>query len=157
MPDAGNSTARQFAANLRRRRSELGMSQDEAATRALMDQTYWSKVETLKKWPGIRIAALMAQAVETTLSELAELPDEPSGDGVSDAEHEANEARFRANVITRRKSFGMSMSGAAGAAGMDPAQWRKIEQGRVSPGVVVLSRMARALRTTPTELLRGVE
>jgi len=63
---------------------------------------------------------------------------------------------FTTNLARRRRALGLSQEAVAAAATMDQSQYSRIERGRVDPSIRTLTRVARALRTTPSELLRGI-
>jgi transcriptional regulator with XRE-family HTH domain len=63
---------------------------------------------------------------------------------------------FTANLARRRRVLGLTQEAVAAAAMMDQSQYSRIERGRVDPSVRTVTRLARALRTTPSELLLGV-
>ena len=60
----------QLAANVHRRRKALGITQETASDRALMDMSYWSRIERGSIDPGVRMVVRVAVALETTASEL---------------------------------------------------------------------------------------
>jgi transcriptional regulator with XRE-family HTH domain len=64
--------------------------------------------------------------------------------------------RFTLNLARRRRALGLSQDAVAAAAMMDQSQYSRIERGRVDPSIRTLARVARALTTTPSELLRGI-
>lgn len=61
-----------------------------------------------------------------------------------------------ANLARRRRALGLSQDAVAREAMMDQSQYNRIERGRVDPSIRTLTRVARALQTTPAELLRGI-
>jgi transcriptional regulator with XRE-family HTH domain len=63
---------------------------------------------------------------------------------------------FTMNLTRRRRALGLSQEAVAEAAVMDQSQYSRIERGRVDPSIRTLTRVARALATTPSELLRGI-
>jgi len=63
-----------FQRNLKGRRHELGLSQEEVAQRAGVDQTYISDLEMGKKRPLIDSLANLATALDTTPSALLSSP-----------------------------------------------------------------------------------
>jgi transcriptional regulator with XRE-family HTH domain len=63
---------------------------------------------------------------------------------------------FTANLVRRRRALGLTQEAVAAAAMMDQSQYSRIERGRVDPSVRTVTRVARALRTSPSELLLGV-
>jgi transcriptional regulator with XRE-family HTH domain len=63
---------------------------------------------------------------------------------------------FAANLVRRRRSLGLTQDDVAAAAMMDQSQYSRIERARVDPSIRTLTRVARALRTTPSELLAEV-
>jgi transcriptional regulator with XRE-family HTH domain len=63
---------------------------------------------------------------------------------------------FTMNLTRRRRALGLSQEAVADAAMMDQSQYSRIERGRVDPSIRTLTRVARALGTTPSELLRGI-
>jgi transcriptional regulator with XRE-family HTH domain len=64
--------------------------------------------------------------------------------------------RFTMNLTRRRRAAGLSQEAVAAAALMDQSQYSRIERGRVDPSIRTLTRVAVALGTTPSELLRGI-
>jgi transcriptional regulator with XRE-family HTH domain len=64
--------------------------------------------------------------------------------------------RFTLNLTRRRRALDLSQEAVAAAAMMDQSQYSRIERGRVDPSIRTLARVARALTTTPSELLRGI-
>jgi transcriptional regulator with XRE-family HTH domain len=64
--------------------------------------------------------------------------------------------QFGANLRAAREERGLSQEALAQRAGMDPAEIRRLEGARRDPGVRVVTRLARALRTTPAELVSGI-
>jgi transcriptional regulator with XRE-family HTH domain len=69
--------------------------------------------------------------------------------------HDPLEA-FTANLVRRRRALGLTQEKVALAAMMDQSQYSRIERGRVDPSIRMVTRLARALRTSPSELLAGV-
>jgi transcriptional regulator with XRE-family HTH domain len=63
---------------------------------------------------------------------------------------------FTANLVRRRRALGLTQERVASAAMMDQSQYSRIERGRVDPSIRMVTRLARALRTSPSELLAGV-
>jgi transcriptional regulator with XRE-family HTH domain len=63
---------------------------------------------------------------------------------------------FTANLVRRRRALGLTQDAVAEGAMMDQSQYSRIERARVDPSILTLTRVARALRTTPSELLEGV-
>lgn len=64
--------------------------------------------------------------------------------------------QFGANLRAAREQHGLSQEALAQRAGMDPAEIRRLESARRDPGVRVVTRLARALDTTPAALLGGI-
>lgn len=60
---------------------------------------------------------------------------------------------FSEELRRRRKAAGLTQEALANRADMDPAEIRRLESGKRDPGVRVLARLAKALETTPAELL----
>jgi len=60
------------------------------------------------------------------------------------------------NLRSRRAELGLSQEAVAGEASMDQSQYSRIERGEVDPSIRTLTRVSRALQTTPSELLRGI-
>jgi transcriptional regulator with XRE-family HTH domain len=60
------------------------------------------------------------------------------------------------NLRSRRAELGLSQEAVAAEASMDQSQYSRIERGEVDPSIRTLTRVARALQTTPSELLRGI-
>jgi transcriptional regulator with XRE-family HTH domain len=61
---------RKFTANLRQRRTELGLSQEAAAAAADMDQSQYSRIERGEVDPSIKTLTRIAHGVQTTASDL---------------------------------------------------------------------------------------
>jgi transcriptional regulator with XRE-family HTH domain len=61
------------------------------------------------------------------------------------------------NLRAARESADLSQVALAQLAGVDLSNLNKLENGHAYPSIVTLVRLARALRTTASELLRGVE
>lgn len=65
--------------------------------------------------------------------------------------------RLAANVRAAIEAAGISQRRLSELSGVDLAHINRIAAGRRDPSTRILVRLARALRTTPSELLRGVE
>lgn len=63
---------------------------------------------------------------------------------------------FITNLRKRRAELGLSQEAAASQASMDQSQYSRIERGEVDPSIRTLTRVARAVEATPSELLRGI-
>jgi transcriptional regulator with XRE-family HTH domain len=63
---------------------------------------------------------------------------------------------FTTNLRKRRTDLGLSQEAAASAAHMDQSQYSRIERGEVDPSIRTLTRIARAVESTPSELLDGI-
>ena len=61
-----------LAANIRRRREELGYSQEKFALQVGVDRTYMSKIERNLGNPSLEKLVLIATALNVTLKELFE-------------------------------------------------------------------------------------
>lgn len=59
-----------FIANLATRRDELGLTQEEVAWSAYMDQSYYSRIERGSVDPSVRMVARIAAALQVDASEL---------------------------------------------------------------------------------------
>jgi transcriptional regulator with XRE-family HTH domain len=66
-------------------------------------------------------------------------------------------AAFARNVKQTRAERELTQEAVAGAIGMDPAQFGKIERGEVDPSVRTVARIAKGLGVPPADLLAGVE
>ena len=55
-----------LAANLRRRRKDLGLKQIDAAAKAGVTQAYWAQLESGDRVPQFDKLALLAEALRTT-------------------------------------------------------------------------------------------
>lgn len=60
------------------------------------------------------------------------------------------------NLRGRRAELRLSQEAVAAEASMDQSQYSRIERGEVDPSIRTLTRVARALQTTPSDLLRGI-
>jgi transcriptional regulator with XRE-family HTH domain len=65
--------------------------------------------------------------------------------------------QFGANLRAAREQRGLSQESLAQRAGMDPAEIRRLEAARRDPGIRVLTRLARALKLAPGDLLGGIK
>ena len=63
---------------------------------------------------------------------------------------------FTTNLRDRRAELGLSQEAVAAEAAMDQSQYSRIERGEVDPSIRTLTRIARAVRLTPSDLLRGI-
>jgi transcriptional regulator with XRE-family HTH domain len=63
---------------------------------------------------------------------------------------------FTINLRARRRELGLTQEAVALEAFMDQSQYSRIERGQVDPSIRTLTRVARALGATPSELLRGI-
>ncbi len=63
---------------------------------------------------------------------------------------------FTTNLRKRRWALDLTQEAVALEALMDQSQYSRIERGEVDPSIRTVTRVARALRTTPSELLRGI-
>jgi len=66
------SPLKNFGSVVRRKRQEMGISQEELADRAGFDRTYISMVELGKRNPALLNICRLAEALETTPRELVE-------------------------------------------------------------------------------------
>jgi transcriptional regulator with XRE-family HTH domain len=69
-----------FGSMVRKRRQELGLSQEGFADKAGIHRTYVSSIELGKVQVSIRIAAQLADALEVPLSQLWQDIEEEQGD-----------------------------------------------------------------------------
>jgi transcriptional regulator with XRE-family HTH domain len=63
---------------------------------------------------------------------------------------------FITNLRKRRTELRLSQEAAASLASMDQSQYSRIERGEVDPSIRTLTRVARAVGATPSELLCGI-
>jgi transcriptional regulator with XRE-family HTH domain len=63
---------------------------------------------------------------------------------------------FTANLRKARRRAGLTQEQVALASGIPQAHYSRIETGKRDPGIRTLIRIAKALKTTPAELLRNV-
>lgn len=63
---------------------------------------------------------------------------------------------FASHVRTRRKTLKLTQETAADRAEMNTSYWSRIERGAIEPGIRMVTRVAKALETTPAELLADV-
>lgn len=61
------------------------------------------------------------------------------------------------NLSRRRRDLALTQEQVALAADMNVSYYHRVERGKIDPGTRMLTRVARALRTTPAALLEGVE
>jgi transcriptional regulator with XRE-family HTH domain len=61
------------------------------------------------------------------------------------------------NLRSRRAELALSQEAVAAEASMDQSQYSRIERGEVDPSIRTLTRVARALQTTPSALLQGIK
>ncbi|BDD80294.1 hypothetical protein TPB0596_00570 [Tsukamurella pulmonis] len=61
-----NATLATFATRLRTRRAELGLSQEEAASRAGIHWTGYSRLERAQAAPGLYLTLKIARGLKTT-------------------------------------------------------------------------------------------
>ncbi len=59
-----------FGAAVRKRREEMGLSQEQLATKADLDRTYISGIERGTRNPTLRIVSRIADALECSISDL---------------------------------------------------------------------------------------
>jgi transcriptional regulator with XRE-family HTH domain len=64
---------------------------------------------------------------------------------------------FTTNLRKRRRALGLTQEAVAFEAFMDQSQYSRIERGQVDPSIRTLTRVARALEASPSDLLRGIE
>lgn len=67
-----------LAANVRRRRRRLGISQEELASRADIDRTHVSKIERRIHSPTVDVLGRLAEALETEACELLQRDVDPT-------------------------------------------------------------------------------
>lgn len=144
-----------FAERVAARRTHLRISIAEAAARVRMKRTNWEKMERGDYQPTAAVVGRIADVLETTAAQLYGEggPAEPD---TKTSTSDVSLAPFMTNLRARRAQLGLRQTQAADRAGMDPAQWSRIERGVQSPGVKLLTQVARALDTTPSMLLKGV-
>jgi transcriptional regulator with XRE-family HTH domain len=65
--------------------------------------------------------------------------------------------QLAANLRATREAAGISQVALSRRSGVDLSHINKIENARRDPTTSMLLRLARALRTTPADLLRGIE
>lgn len=70
MPAKDNSARRLLAANMRRRREELGLSQERLAELAEVHRTYVSQVERGQRNIGIDGVQRIAKALKLSMSQI---------------------------------------------------------------------------------------
>jgi transcriptional regulator with XRE-family HTH domain len=63
---------------------------------------------------------------------------------------------FTANLRNARKRAGLTQEQVALASGVPQGHYSRIETGKHDPGIRTLMRIARALHTTPADLLHGM-
>jgi transcriptional regulator with XRE-family HTH domain len=64
--------------------------------------------------------------------------------------------RFSANLRAARKKAGQSQETVGHASDLHPTEISKLERSTRDPRLTTLVKLARALKTTPSELLKGV-
>lgn len=70
-PSANPELVNAFAAELRARRTELNLSQDDVAHQANLDRAYISRLEAGKKNPSLSVLYGLAAALKLSLVELS--------------------------------------------------------------------------------------
>lgn len=63
---------------------------------------------------------------------------------------------FIANLRARREELGLTQADVAWKAYMDQSYYSRLERGLVDPSIRMVARVAAALQTEASELLRGV-
>jgi transcriptional regulator with XRE-family HTH domain len=63
---------------------------------------------------------------------------------------------FTANLRNARERSGLTQEQVALASGVPQGHYSRIETGKHDPGIRTLVRIARALKTTPADLLSGI-
>lgn len=82
------------------------------------------------------------------------LPSE--GRQVAEIDESAVLATVGAHILQRRTELGFSQRELAAAAGVDRAFLARVEQGLRNPSVVLLAKVAQAMKTTVSALTRGI-
>lgn len=65
--------------------------------------------------------------------------------------------RFGANLLRTRKRVGLSQEALGHASGLHSTEVSRLERGTRDPRLGTLVKLARALNTTPAELLQGIK
>ncbi|HMS25005.1 MAG TPA: helix-turn-helix domain-containing protein [Acidimicrobiia bacterium] len=123
---------------IRARRRQLGMSQEEASTRADISVGTWSLLERGMHRPKVETAANVAAALEWEPARLNFI--------VVQKEDDAEKMReFGERVRARRRELGLSRQEAAEIAHVSISGWQHIERGRIRPRPHTARRIAETL------------
>ena len=74
---------RAFGETIRRRRKELGLSQEALSFRARLHRNYISDIERGLKSPSLRVVVKLADALEMAVSTLIRLAEEQAGSALT--------------------------------------------------------------------------
>jgi len=75
---------------------------------------------------------------------------------VAEVDETAVLATVGGHILQRRTELGFSQRELAAAAGVDRAFLARVEQGLRNPSVVLLAKVAQAMKTTVSALTRGI-
>lgn len=78
MPDTIQPLAERFGDVIRRRRLDIGLSQEDLADRASLHRTYVSLVERGRRTPTLTAVDSLAHALETTMTDLIAQSEAPT-------------------------------------------------------------------------------
>lgn len=157
---AADGWLRGFGAAVRGTRVSLGLTLEEAAGRCSVHARHLQKIEAGAVSPGVTTLVKIAEGFEVDLSSLLPAPPHDGaadGDGehVSDKGASAEETLRTIGLRIRqaRTNAGLSQRELAERAGISPQYLQRIEVGRQSLAVLVLLRIASALKVKPGSLL----
>jgi len=123
---------------IRARRRQLGISQDEAASRAGISVGTWSLLERGMHRPKLQTATSAALALEWEENHLEFIV-------VKKEDNSTKMKEFGERVRARRRELGLSRHQAATIANVSVSGWQHIERGRIRPRPHTARRIAETL------------
>ncbi len=124
---------------IRARRKQLGISQEEASTRADISVGTWSLLERGMHRPKEDTAKRVAEALEWELDRLEMII-------VKKEDNSQKMKEFGERVRARRRELGLSRHQAADLSKVSISGWQHIERGRIRPRPHTAKRIAETLK-----------
>lgn len=147
----------EFGHNMRAARKRAGLTQTQLAALDGLDRAALSLTEKGKRSPDMRTLLRIAEGLGVTAAGLV------AGIGEFDAAagHAAGHApapgtRFSENLYRARRHAGISQQTLGLRADVDAAAISLYERGQREPNLRTVLKLARTLRISPAELLRGL-